>query len=80
MVFYMTNVVKTTLNIPEDLLQKAKLLSVQEKKTLSKIITEALEQRIGIKKRKISKSPLNTLGKLRIGVNKIYKKRADLYG
>ncbi|OGM20981.1 hypothetical protein A2714_02270 [Candidatus Woesebacteria bacterium RIFCSPHIGHO2_01_FULL_38_9] len=76
----MTNIVKTTLNIPEDILQKAKLLSVEEKKTLSKIITESLEQRIGIKKRKIPKSPLSTLGKLRIGVDKIYKKRSDIYG
>ena len=76
----MTSIVKTTLNIPEEILQQAKLLSVHEKKTLSKIITVALEQRIGIKKRKIPKSPLNTLGKLRIGVDKIYKKRADLYG
>ena len=76
----MTNIVKTTLNIPLDVLQKAKMLSIDEKKTLSRVVTEALEKKVGIKKLKISKNPLSTLGKLRIGVNKVYNKRSDIYG
>lgn len=42
----MANLLRTTITLPEDLLKIAKLTSVKEGKTLSKLIRESLEKRI----------------------------------
>lgn len=42
----MSNLLRTTITLPEDLLRIAKLASVKEGKTLSGLIRESLEKRI----------------------------------
>lgn len=76
----MTNLVKTTVTIPEDLLQQAKLTAVKEKITLSDTIRQALADRIyGKTNQKNVKDPMKLAGKYKIGIKKIYHKRSDLY-
>jgi len=76
----MTNLVKTTITIPEDLLQQAKLTAVKEKITLSDTIRQALAVRIyGKTKQRDVKNPMKLAGKYKIGIKKIYHKRSDLY-
>lgn len=77
----MADMVKTTITLPEDLLQEAKFVALQEKTTLSKIIREGVAARIGkkINKVKTKKNPMRFAGVLRGGIDKIYHKRSDLY-
>ena len=76
----MSQLVKTTIMLPEELLQMAKYTAVREKTTVSGLIKTSLEQRLNgrIKKKQV-KDPMSSLGKLRLGINKIYNKRSDLY-
>ena len=76
----MKNLVKTTVTIPEDILQAAKFTAFNEKTTLSSLIREALKKRIyGGKSSSIKKNPIKLLGKFKLGATKIYNKRSDLY-
>ena len=75
----MSNLVKTTITLPEDILHKAKLAAVKEKTTVSQLIREALDNRLNpINKRKV-KDPMKLLGRYSLGIKKIYNKRSDLY-
>ncbi|OGF99617.1 hypothetical protein A3D78_04580 [Candidatus Gottesmanbacteria bacterium RIFCSPHIGHO2_02_FULL_39_14] len=79
----MADMVKTTIMLPEDILREAKITAVNEKTTLSKVIRESLETRLGktIRTRNIkqNKDPLRFLGAFSIGIKVPYKHRADLY-
>jgi len=57
----MANLLRTTITIPEDLLEMAKLISVKEKKTLSELIRESIEEKIGRRKPPYSKKELFSL-------------------
>lgn len=78
---YMT-LVKTTITLPEELIKRAKIASVEERITLSEFIRDGMEWRLRgthrLKKKKI-KDPMKLLGRLSLGVEKIYDKRSDLY-
>lgn len=43
----MANLLRTTITLPEELLKRAKITAVSEEKTLSELIRESLEERIG---------------------------------
>ena len=79
----MSNLIKTTITVPEDLLDKAKFRALQEKKTLSMLIRESLYERVFYpikeKKKEKKKDPTSFLGAFHIGITKIYNKRSDLY-
>lgn len=42
----MANLLRTTVTLPDDLLRRAKIISIKENKTLSQLIRESLEKRI----------------------------------
>lgn len=75
----MDHLIKTTITIPENILNKAKLLALKEKITLSRVIREALEEKVEKRRGRKVKDPMELLGTLSIGINKIYNKRSDLY-
>ncbi len=76
----MQNLVKTTLTIPEELLQQAKITAIKENTTLSQLVREGLFERVQLKRSPSkSKDPMRLLGKFSLGINKIYNKRSDLY-
>jgi len=76
----MANMLKTTVMLPEDTLQLAKITAVQEKTSLSRIFQEALDMRIRGKVLAANPDPMKTLGKFKLGLGKLYQNRADLYG
>lgn len=57
----MVNMLRTTITLPEDLLEMAKLVSIKEKKTLSELIRESIREKIGRKKPLYSKKRLFSL-------------------
>jgi len=57
----MSNLLRTTITVPEELLRKTKLMAVGENKTLSELIREALEAKIASKKPPYSKKELFSL-------------------
>lgn len=57
----MTNLLRTTITLPEDLLEMAKLVSIKEKKTLSELIRESIKEKISRKKAPYSKKRLFAL-------------------
>ena len=77
----MADMVKTTITIPDDLLQEVKLTAVSERTTLSNIFREGAALRIGRiqSKTKPKKNPMRFAGVVKGGIDKIYHKRSDLY-
>jgi len=82
----MSNLIKTTITLPEEILQIAKIKAVQEKTTLSNLIREGLKTRLTIdfpSKKTSSRhkklDPLRHLGVFKLGIKEPYKKREDLY-
>lgn len=57
----MANMLRTTITLPEDLLEMAKLFSIKEKKTLSELIRESIREKISRKKPLYSKKELFSL-------------------
>ena len=77
----MNQLVKTTITIPEDLLQTVKLTAVHSKTTFSHVIRDALEDYIRKPKKQkiVKKDPMRLLGKFKLGIKVPYKNRSDLY-
>ena len=57
----MTNLLRTTITLPEDLLETAKLVSIKEKKTLSEFIRESIKEKVSRKRSLYSKKRLFSL-------------------
>lgn len=57
----MANLLRTTITLPEDLLEMAKLVSVKEKITLSELIRESIREKISRRKPLYSKKELFSL-------------------
>ena len=75
----MNTLARTTITLPEHLLRTAKIAALHKNKPLSKLITEALEEKLIPKKRNLSiKSPAMILGKYSLGI-KSKLRRKDLY-
>ena len=74
----MDTLVKTTITLPEQLLQQAKLAAIRGKTSVSRIMRDALQKRVATPIKRV-KDPMKLLGKFRLGINKIYTKRSDLY-
>lgn len=69
----MADLVKTTVTLPEEIFRLAKITALQEKTTLSKLIREALDQRL-YKTGRTNKKPIEYLGKYTLGVkSKLHK-------
>ncbi|MBI5620538.1 hypothetical protein HY949_02050 [Candidatus Gottesmanbacteria bacterium] len=76
----MPQMIRTTLLLPEDLLQMAKMVAVQQKTTVSAMVREGLGQRIDDQSHTTrEKEPIHRLGVFKIGIKKAYGKRSDLY-
>ena len=75
----MADMVKTTITIPSEIFVKAKIKAVREKKSLSKLIREALREKVEPKRNKQVKDPMRLAGIFKLGTDKLYEKRSDLY-
>ncbi len=75
-----SNLIKTTITLPEDLLQRAKFTAIHEKTTVSQIMRDALDTRTRKPKLPVKKvNPMRYLGVFKLGIKEPYKKREDLY-
>lgn len=72
--------VRTTITLPEELLKAAKIAAVHERKSLSAVITEALEEKLAQQQEKglPTRDPMTLLGKYSLGI-KSKLRRKDLY-
>ena len=80
--YYMRKLVRTTITIPENLYKQVKISASVLRESFSSYVVQTLEERIKGKshsKKRVFSDPLKTLGRLSIGIKKIYKKRSDLY-
>lgn len=78
----MSNMVKTTIVIPEDVLQALKIQAIQQKTTVSKILWENLSADKPSNapwKKKGDKSFNKSLGVFSLGIKQPYKHREELY-
>lgn len=57
----MTNLLRTTITLPEDLLEMAKLICIKEKKTLSELVRESIKEKVRREKPLYSKKELFSL-------------------
>ena len=76
----MSNLVRTTITVPEPLYSQAKMLAASKGESFSSFIANLLHQ--GIKGKKLTKKvkdPLSTLGKYSLGDKAPYKNRGELY-
>lgn len=62
----MANLLRTTITLPENLLQLAKIISTQESKSLSQLIREVLEENFLAKKKKLEWEYADTLEAIRV--------------
>jgi len=70
---------RTTITVPKNLYKQLRVKAASERKSFSAYITDILEDYVYIKKPVDSKNPMKYLGRLNIGVNKVYEKRSDIY-
>lgn len=70
---------RTTVTLPQTLLRTAKIVALHKNKPLSRLITEALEEKLLPQKKVSTQNPMELLGKYKLGINKIYEKRSELY-
>ena len=76
----MPQLTRTTITLPDDLLNQLKMKSVVENSSVSKLITQMVNKNIYQKSiKKSDKNPLKLLGKLKLGTKKIYTNRDELY-
>lgn len=77
------NTIRTTVILPDELFQKAKLKAVLDKITLSEVLKNALENHLDDKKPKTvvakKQNKRSWLGAFKIGISNVYDKRSDLY-
>lgn len=67
----MTNMVKTTIMLPEETFKQAKIKAVNENTTLSRLINKALQDELEPKAQvKKDIDPMQTLGKYTLGIKK----------
>lgn len=76
----MQNRVRTTITLPDHLLQTAKISAVKQRKPLSAVIEEALEEKLHMSPQiKPTEDPMKLAGKYHLGIKKLYTKRSELY-
>ncbi len=76
----MSNLVRTTISVPEDIYQQARITAAALKISLSGLITRILEEKISGQKVQVSSAQAKKIiGSLDLGIGKIYQKRSDLY-
>ncbi len=76
----MTNLLKKTISIPEDLYSQIKILAATQGNNFSSFLVKILTERIKgkrVTKRKVD--PMSTLGVFSLGGKLPYKHREDLY-
>jgi hypothetical protein len=79
--------VKTTINIDEELLREAKLFALANKTSLSKIVNIGVAKEVGSKKKPMKELSVkkriealkSVVGKYNLGPEEPYRKRSDLY-
>lgn len=73
--------VRTTITLPDQLLQTARLAAVNQRIPLSMVIEKALEEKLLQKKeqKRIAEDPMKFIGVYKLGTKKIYTKRSELY-
>lgn len=75
----MSNLVRTTIALPEETLRLSKIIALEEKRTLNEVIREALETRLYGKRKKAVAEPQKLLGQFSLGIGKIFRKRSEIY-
>lgn len=73
----MGNLLRTTITLPEELLKLAKLRSVDEDKSLSQLVREAIEEKL-ISGEKMAKKRLK-LGKYSLGIKESLSRGGGLW-
>ncbi len=76
----MSDLVRTTITIPESIYNQIKILAAYKGKSVSSFVTEVLNEKIKgkkILKKKID--PMSTLGVFSLGGKEPYKHREELY-
>lgn len=72
--------VRTTLLLPEDLLQMAKIAAVHRKTTVSAMMRDTLNKQFSqTVATHPATDPMSSLGTFSIGIKKVYAKRSELY-
>lgn len=76
----MSNLIRTTITIPEDVYNQARIIAASSDHSLSSFISRLVKEKItGVKKKDIKNNLFSSVGIFKLGVKKIYKKRDDLY-
>lgn len=76
----MSNLVRTTIMLPEELVDQVKLTARLKNMSMSAYIRESIKEKVEGKTKKGPKINLDELaGKYKLGINKLYEKRSELY-
>ena len=75
----MTQLIRTTIMLPEPTLKMLKTRAIVEKKSVSRLLTESAQHFIGNYKTKQTKKIFPKLGGFHLGIDHIYKTRDELY-
>ena len=71
---------RKTISIPEYIYKKARQAAVVRDQSFSAYIVDSLRQEnVPVYSSRDAKNPLETLGRLDLGIKRVYKKRSDLY-
>ena len=73
------NYIKTTVTIPEDLIEDAKIYAARKKTNLSSLIRDGLRNQIKEMRSPVKPDAMKSLGVFSIGIKQAYKSRADIY-
>lgn len=74
----MSNLIRTTITIPEDIYALAKINSAYSKKSLSQYISLTLAKHFNISPKNSNAGLKDVAGSLKLGVNKVIH-RSDIY-
>jgi len=75
----MANLVRTTITLPEEVYEQAKILAAAEDMSMSKLISKLLEVLVKGERVEVEQAT-DSLGTLFLGTDIIYKKRDEIYG
>lgn len=76
----MSQLLRTTITIPEDLWKMLKMRAVVEKKSVSELLSESANRYLKrTSTRTISKEAKKALGGFKLGIDKLYGNRDQLY-
>ena len=75
----MSNLIRTSITIPEDIYQSARMIAAAKRISVSKLIAMILTHEIHDGHDTAGKDPFALLGKYKLGLRKAYESRSDMY-